>query len=113
MALTTVSLEKVKRDIIAILNSNGVEAEEVAYCAANIVYRRGYASYVYSHDLASLEAKIKDFITSEEYSKSKSKIYVWSSYEGQYRYVYLGYFLPKSKDGLVQMVILAVNVAQA
>jgi len=113
MALTTVSLDKVKKDIISILNSMGVEAQEVARCNANIMIRKGYASYVYPHDHTSLEMKIKDFIKDEEYTKYKSKIFIWSEYEGQYRYVHIGYFLPKNEDGLTRMVILSVNVAQA
>lgn len=112
MALFTVPLDKVKKDIVNILKSLGIEAEEVAACVANIKKRKGYTTYIYPHEYASLEARLRAFIEDVEYKQIKSKIYVWSEYEGQYRYVQVGYFLPKTDDGLTQLSIFTIGVAQ-
>ncbi|MDT7891240.1 MAG: hypothetical protein RQ952_00675 [Thermoproteota archaeon] len=113
MALSTVPLDKVKKDIVSILKSLGIDAEEVASCIANIKKRKGYTTYIYSHEYASLESRLRAFIEDVEYKQLKSKVYVWSEYEGQYRYVQVGYFLPKTDEGLTQLVVLTVGVAQA
>ncbi len=112
MSSFAVSLDKVKKDIISILKGLGIEAEEVASCNANIKLRKGYASYIYANDYVTLEAKLKSFVEDEDFKKSKSKVYVWSEYEGQYRYVQVGYFLP-NEGGLTRLNILTVSVAQS
>lgn len=108
-----VSVEKVKKDVIELLKKLGIEAEEVASCTANIKKRKGYASYIYSHEYQGLEAKIKSFIEDPEFKEIKPKVFVWTEYEGQYRYVQVGYFLPKSEDGLTKLSLLSITVAQA
>ncbi len=112
MSSFSVPIDKVKKDIISILKELGIEAEEVASCSSNIEVRKGYARYIYVEDYADLEAKLKSFVEDQDFKKSKSKVYVWSEYEGQYRYVQVGYFLP-SEGGLTRLNILTVSVAQS
>ncbi len=60
----------------------------------------------------NLELFIKNLISSPDFEKAEDKtIYVWSGYEGPYRYVYIGYF-KKSESNLTTLAVLTVGVAQ-
>jgi hypothetical protein len=54
---------------------------------------------------------LKNLVNSPEFEKSDKTLYVWSGYEGPYRYVYVGFF-KKSETNLTELVTLTIGVAQ-
>jgi len=112
MEYTTIPLSRAKTDVINILKRYNVEVKEVAACNANIIYRKDYTTYIYSHEYSTLEARIKNFMESKEYKEAGSPtIYVWVSTEGQYKYLNIGYFLP-TKNNFTELAILTIGIAQ-
>ncbi len=108
---TSVSLYKVKEDAKEIIKKLGYAAKDAVYCSANIVERIGYTTYIYPHEKSNLELFLKNLVNSPEFEKSDKTLYVWSGYEGPYRYVYVGFF-KKSETNLTELVTLTIGVAQ-
>lgn len=102
--ITSITREKAKNDILSFLKQLGIEVVEVGKCSANVEIRKGYTVYIYPQDLINVQNQLKLFIENECKPKGISKLFVWPVTEGNYRYIFIGFFENKIEtDGLLYL----------
>lgn len=105
---TPISLAKAKQDVKETLEKIGIKVNEVAKCVANITYRKSTLTYLYKHEFVNIEPALKKF-AEESKGESTNEFYLWSEFEGENRYLNVGYFL-KPTNGLIKLVTLSILV---
>jgi hypothetical protein len=102
--ITSITREKAKNDILSFLKQLGINAIEVGKCIANVEIRKGYTVYIYPQDLVNVQNQLKSFIEKECKPKGIDKLFIWPVTEGNYRYIFIGFFENKvNTEGLLYL----------
>ncbi|MEM1546379.1 MAG: hypothetical protein QXY40_09665 [Candidatus Methanomethylicia archaeon] len=109
--ITSITREKAKNDILSFLKQLDVDVIEVGKCTANVEIRKGYTVYIYPQDLANVQNQLKSFIENECKPRGISKLFVWPVIEGNYRYIFIGFFENKiNVEGLLYLYEFIVGI---
>jgi hypothetical protein len=102
--------DKAKADLMAVFSQANINVKEVRRCSGPVELLKGYATYMYAHELSLLQSTAQSFIDKECKPNNVQEVYLWMTRETQYSYINVGFFQhPQGQDTPLTLVMLSIG----